>query len=112
MMKILGRMKNAARSHRYFLAAGAAALVVTAAGFPADALAATQGAEFNGVYDLVKAWSTGGLGKVISLAFLLVGLAIGVLRGSILAAVSTLSAAVALLLGPSSIDALFTTAGG
>lgn len=42
MMKILGRMKNAVRSHRYFLAAGAAALVVTAAGLPADALAATR----------------------------------------------------------------------
>lgn len=112
MMKLFGRLKNAVRSHRYLLAAGAAALVVTAAGLPADALAATQGAEFNGVYDLVKAWSVGGLGKVISLAFLLVGLAIGVLRCSVLAAVSTIAAAVALLLGPSIIDALFTTAGG
>ena len=112
MMKLFGRLKNAVRSHRYLLAAGTATAIVLSVGFPQDALAATQGAEFNGVYDLVKAWSVGGLGKVISLAFLLVGLAIGVLRGSVLAAVSTIAAAVALLLGPSIIDALFTTAGG
>ena len=111
-MKLFGRLKNAARSHRYLLAAGAVAVSVAALGLPQDSLAATQGAEFNGVSDLVKAWSVGGLGKVISLAFLLVGLAIGVLRGSVLAAVSTIAAAVALLLGPSIIDALFTTAGG
>lgn len=112
MMKLFGRLKNAVRSHRYLLAAGTAAAIVLSVGLTQDALAATQGAEFNGVYDLVKAWSVGGLGKVISLAFLLVGLAIGVLRGSVLAAVSTIAAAVALLLGPSIIDALFTTAGG
>lgn len=67
-----------------------------------------RGAEFNAVYSLVRDWATGGLGKVISLAFLLVGLAIGVLRGSVIATVSCLSACVALVLGPSIIDALFT----
>ena len=112
MREILRRLKEAAQKHRIAAAASAVLITATVEGLPQDAWAATQGAEFNGVYDLVKAWSTGGLGKVISLAFLLVGLAIGVLRGSVLAAVSTIAAAVALLLGPSIIDALFTTAGG
>lgn len=86
-----------------------AAVVVLAVAAP-DAMAesnTSKGAEFNAVYELVRDWATGGLGKVISLAFLLVGLAIGVLRGSVIATVSCLSACVALVLGPSIIDALF-----
>lgn len=83
------------------------AVVVLAVAAP-EAMAETKGAEFNDVYSLVKAWATGGLGKVISLAFLLVGLAIGVLRGSVIATVSCLSACIALVLGPNIIDALFT----
>ena len=84
------------------------AVVVLAVAAPEAMAQMTKGAEFNDVYSLVKAWATGGLGKVISLAFLLVGLAIGVLRGSVIATVSCLSACVALVLGPSIIDALFT----
>ena len=41
MMKLFGRLKNAARSHRYLLAAGTAAVIVLSAGLPQDALAAT-----------------------------------------------------------------------
>ncbi len=78
-----------------------------------EVFAATRGSEFNDVYDLVKAWATGGLGKTISISFLLVGLAIGILRGSVVSAVSCLAACVALLLGPAIIDSLFgATTGG
>lgn len=40
---------------------------------------------FADLYAMLKAWSTGTLGKSIALMFLLVGLGVGVIRGSIMA---------------------------
>ena len=42
---------------------------------------------FADLYAMLKAWSTGTLGKSIALMFLLVGLGVGVIRGSIMGAV-------------------------
>lgn len=72
---------------------------------------AANGSEFKELYDLVYGWSTGYLGKVISITFLIVGLGVGVVRGSIIAAVGALAAAICLLMAPSIIDGLFNISG-
>ncbi|MGN1209933.1 MAG: TraA family conjugative transfer protein, partial [Duodenibacillus sp.] len=72
------------------------------------AWAASDGSEFKDLYDLVAQWSTGFLGKTIAVAFLLVGLGMGVVRGSVMAVVAAIAAAAALILLPSIVDAMFT----
>ena len=60
------------------------------------------------LYSMLKAWSTGTLGKSIALMFLLVGLGVGVIRGSIMGAVGCVAAAMALFIGPQIIEQIFT----
>ncbi len=76
-----------------------------------SALAAPTGDEFNDLYDLVKQWSTGSLGKTIAVTFLLVGLGVGIIRGSIMAAVGSIAAGVSLVMLPTIIEGLFGAAG-
>lgn len=67
---------------------------------------ATGGQEhFADLYSMLKAWSTGTLGKSIALMFLLVGF---VIRGSIMGAVGCVAAAMALFIGPQIIEQIFT----
>lgn len=54
---------------------------------------------------------TGSLGKSLALGFLLIGLASGLLRGNLSAAVVALGAALALVVGPEIIESVFTTSG-
>ena len=74
---------------------------------PAHA-AATGGAEFKSLYELVSGWARGYLGRAIAAVFLLVGLLTGLVRGS---AVTAMGAAVALLMLPAIIDTLFNGVG-
>ena len=69
--------------------------------------AATAGEEFSDLDTLLQGWCTGYLGKSIAISFILVGLGMGIIRGSIVAAVVCIASAVALLMAPSVIDALF-----
>ena len=48
------------------------------------------------------------MGKTIAVAFLLVGLGMGVIRGSVMAVVAAIAAAAALILLPGIVDAMFT----
>ena len=77
---------------------------------PAHA-AATGGAEFKSLYELVSGWARGYLGRAIAVVFLLVGLLTGLVRGSVVAAVTAMGAAVALLMLPAIIDTLFNGVG-
>ena len=58
---------------------------------------------FADLYAMLKAWSTGTLGKSIALMFLLV-----VIRGSIMGAVGCVAASMALFIGPQIIEQIFT----
>lgn len=69
--------------------------------------AGTNGAEFKALYDLVAGWATGYLGRVITVVFLLVGLGVGIARGSVFGVVVTLVVAVAFVMLPTIIDAIF-----
>ena len=72
---------------------------------------ANTGSEFEDLYQLVSGWSTGYLGKTIAICFLLVGLGVGIIRGSVMAAVSAIAAGVALLMLPTIVDTMFTAGG-
>ena len=72
------------------------------------AFAGTDGTEFEQLYTMVEGWATGYLGRSIALIFLLIGLGIGVLRGSILGAVSCIAAAMCFMIAPSVVQAIVT----
>lgn len=65
--------------------------------------------DFEKLYEQLLDWTGGTLGKSIALIFLLIGLGIGTLRGSILGAVACLAAAVSLVIAPQVIESIFTT---
>ena len=78
---------------------------------PLLALAGTDGAlegsEFEEVYTLLQGWMTGFLGKVIAIAFILVGLVAGVMRQSIMGFVVGVAAGVGMLVAPGVIDNMY-----
>lgn len=71
-------------------------------------MAADHSDDFKNLYDQLLDWTGGTLGKSIALVFLLIGLGVGCLRGSILGAVACLSAAVSLVIAPQVIESIFT----
>lgn len=73
--------------------------------------AATGGSEFKSLYDLISGWAQGYLGRAIAISFLVVGLLTGLVRGSVIAAVTAIGAAVALLMLPTIVDAIFSGTG-
>ena len=72
------------------------------------ALAAQTGAEFSQLYDLFYKWATGYFGRAIALIFLLVGVGVGIIRGSIMGAVGGVAAAMCLLVAPSVVEGSLT----
>ena len=76
---------------------------------PHDPWAAGSG--FDRLQSTLSQWVTGSLGKSLALGFLLIGLASGLLRGNLSAAVVALGAALALVVGPEIIESVFTTSG-
>ncbi len=85
----------------------AAAMVGMHASMLCWADSTTHANDFDSLYTHLNAWATGTLGKSIALVFLLVGLAVGVLRGSIVGAISCLAAALSLVIAPSVINTIF-----
>ena len=64
------------------------------------------GTEFNDVWTLLKGWSQGVLGKIIALGALIVGIAFGLVRQSVVAAVVGIAMALVLQYGPDVIDGI------
>lgn len=92
-----------------FLPAFLAVTFVVAAAFsPEAAFAANGDTDFQDLYNMLQNWAQGTLGRSIALMFLLVGLGVGVVRGSIMGAVGCLAAAMALFIGPQIVDNIFT----
>ena len=69
--------------------------------------AADHANDFEGLYTQLLAWTSGSLGKSIALVFLLIGIGVGALRGSILGAVTCIAAALSLVIVPGVIDSIF-----
>lgn len=86
------------------LCAGFAVVLMTDAAWAA-------GSGFDRLQSTLSQWVTGSLGKSLALGFLLIGLASGLLRGNLSAAVVALGAALTLVVGPEIIESVFTTSG-
>ena len=88
-----------------------AAVAMVAAGSAMAGTGATgNAADFQSALTMLTDWSTGTLGAVISVAVVLVGLGIGILRQSVIAVVAGIAAAIVLSQGPTILTAMFTTA--
>ena len=74
----------------------------------AAAHAGTGGTEFDVFYDTIVDWAQGSLGKALALAMFLVGIGMGVVRGSVVAAVPAVAGALGLFVAPTIIDAIVT----
>ena len=74
----------------------------------ATAQAGTGGTEFDVFYDTIVDWAQGSLGKALALAMFLVGIGMGVVRGSVVAAVPAVAGALGLFVAPTIIDAIVT----
>lgn len=71
-----------------------------------SAYAGTSGAEFQAVYDLIKGWATGYLGRIIALGTFLVGLGVTIVRQSLLPVVAGLAVAITVAFGPTVIEGI------
>ena len=86
------------------------ALVVLALaqGAATVAHAGAGGTGFQTVYDQISGWTNGVLGKTLAISSLLVGLGIGVIKQSVMAAVVGVSMALVAGFGPGAIDGVIT----
>ena len=72
------------------------------------AMAATTGAEFKGLADMVSGWAEGYLGMALGLTACVLGLAGGVMKQTILPCIVGLGVGLAATLGPGIIKGMFT----
>ena len=82
----------------------------TAVFLPGLALAATTGGEFQAFYDFIYGAASGYLGRGLAITGGVFGLAYGIGRGSALPAVLGIILAIFGVLGPTIINALFSSA--
>ena len=71
---------------------------------------ASGGSEFSSVYSTITDWTQGVLGKILAVGGLLVGIAFGLVRQSVIAAVIGLAMAMVLFYGPDVIDSIMGAA--
>ena len=74
----------------------------------AAAHAGSTGAEFQDAYELLTGWVNGFLGRALAIAFLLVGLFMGIARQNLLACGVAIAAAFGLLITPTVLDNILT----
>ncbi len=82
-------------------------LIATLA-LPELALAGTGGTEFSPAYTLITGWMQGELGRLIAAGLLVTGVAMGIVRQSVVAAVPAIAAALVFAVGPTVIGAIIT----
>lgn len=73
-----------------------------------SAMAATTGAEFQALANMLKGWAEGYLGLALGLAAFVVGLAVGLMKQTIMPCLVGLGVALAATLGPGIIQSMFT----
>ena len=93
-MKLLSRMYQKA------------GLVAASAAVAAPAFAGTSGSEFQGLYNLIKGWSEGYLGRTLAIAAFLVGAIVGFAKSTAMPALVGIIFAVLFAIGPGIIDGI------
>lgn len=86
------------------------ALVLVGTAVAGTAIAGSGGTEFATAYAQIKDWMEGTLGKLMAVGALAVGLGMGVVKQSIMAAVVGVSLALACAYGPGVLDGILTAA--
>lgn len=95
------------KAKRHMLAAVSA---MTIAGAAAATGSATGGADFNDVTTRLEAWLEGSLGTTFALGSLAVGLAIGVVKQSVMSVVTGVAVALSAAIGPDVLTNIFGAA--
>ena len=85
---------------------------VAALALGATAAFAASENDFNDVFQLLSDWSQGSLGKLVSLAAVIVGVGIGIVRQSIMAAVIGIAMAVVVQYAPTIISSIVSGSSG
>lgn len=73
-----------------------------------NAMAGTTATEFQGIYDKLKDWTSGYLGKAIALFAFLLGLGVGVAKSSPIPAISGVVFALFVAFGPAVLEGIAT----
>jgi len=84
------------------------AVVALALFFPETALGGTTGTEFQSIYNKVKGWSTGYLGRLLALCTFIIGLGASIMRQTLFPALTGIGVALVVSLGPSLIEGIAT----
>ena len=74
------------------------------------AMAGSGGTEFSALEDLLTEWAQGVLGRILAIGALIVGIAFGLVRQSVIAAVIGIAMAVVLFYGPTVITNIVAAA--
>lgn len=85
--------------------------VMTAAGLMLaanNAMAAQTGTEFQGIATKIQGWTEGYLGLTLALAAFLIGLAVGLVKQTVLPAIIGIGVALFAVFGPGIIASFFT----
>lgn len=98
----------AATRRRMLLGTLVAVLAIASVVLPDVSMAGTGGAEFNSAYTTITAWLQGDLGRLIAASLLVVGLVMGVVRQSIMAAVPAIACGLVATVAPTIIGAVVT----
>ena len=85
-----------------------AMLMVVCLAMPEVTLAGTGGTEFNSAYTTITSWLQGDLGRLSAASLLVVGLVMGVVRQSIMAAVPAIACGLVATVAPTIIGAVVT----
>ena len=102
-------MQNKLLSSRMVAQMGRLAVPLLLAGLcVGSAMAGTGGSEFDQVYDTLIDWMQGTLGRIIAITMLFVGIAYGVVRQSIIAAVVFVASGLVLYNAQAVIEAVMT----
>ena len=75
---------------------------------PDAALGGTTGTEFQSIYNKVKGWSTGYLGRLLALCTFIIGLGASIMRQTLFPALTGIGVALVVSLGPSLIEGIAT----
>lgn len=99
-------MKLSSISTRNLFAFGAVLALALVVMIPALAMAGGGGTEFATIYTTLTGWMTGTLGKIITVALIITGVAMGVVRQTIIAAVPGVAAGLVMNYAPGVVDAI------
>lgn len=102
--QILGKLEPVMPYMPLIIGAGMVALAACAP----DVYAGDGGQEFDDVWQTLKDWTQGTLGKIIAIALVLVGIVFGVARQSLIAFAICIAGAMGLYNAPTIIEALLT----